>query len=298
MFDRLTGRQKPKDPEPEKPEFVDLAAIRAAKQPTEPPTPAPGNPLAGYLGRPHRAGLPPIDLAQEFDEQLAKFLEQASTADGLAIRALMEWENHQPGNPGYGAIVAQDHEWVRPFIERGEEVPIAGPLYDWLVRGQHEHLVAAVHTRMEADHADLVLRQYAATPGLRDTLDRAADEIQEQIRVLLVEARDTQSKRAYERAGDLCPQWNRAASLYEWAINPTHPYRRRNPDAWPEALDIEEFQAATEGLGEQRALVPDRLTGMPASVIVTPGSASSNKEIDIHWGPDGPPGQRRAQGVS
>ena len=282
--------------EPEKPEFVDLAALRAARPPVEQPTRAPANPLTRYLGLPHRPGLPSIDLAHEFDDQLAKLLAEASTADGDAVHALAEWEAYQPAGSGFGAVVAQDDEWVKPFIQRGEEAPIAGPLYDWLTRGQHEVFVAAVHVRMSAEHADRVVREYAATKALRDRLDEASDLIQDQIRLLLVECRDTKSQRAYDHAGDLCPQWNRAASLHEWAMNPTVAYRHRNPKAWPEALDVEEFEAATIGLGESRALVPDRLTGMP-QFIHTPG-AKSRDSGDIHWGPEGPPGSRRAPPVS
>ena len=159
-------------------------------------------------------------------------------------------------------------------------------MWDWLTRGAHELLIEAVHRRQQSDHADRVVRKYAANPKLVERLDEAADTIQEQIRLLFIETRVEKSRRAYERAQDLCPCWNRAASLYEWTLNPTVAYRSRNFESFPEALSVEEHLAAVEGLGETRLEVPDRLlAGRPSS---SPPDQPPSRESKVHMSGDGP----------
>ena len=198
-----------------------MAEQQAAElQAAEPPARMPANPLTRYMGWRTRPTLPAVDLAREHDSVLADFLEQAAAADGAAVRAQLEWEQHQPGGGGFNAVVTADATWAQPFIERNEEPPVAGPLWDWLTRGAHELLIEAVHRRQQSDHADRVVRKYAANPKLVERLDEAADTIQEQIRLLFIETRVEKSRRAYERAQDLCPSWNRAASLSRVDVEP------------------------------------------------------------------------------
>ena len=136
MFDRLTGRQTPKPKEPE-PERIDLGAIRAERQmaeqqaaerqAVEPPARMPANPLTRYMGWRTRPTLPSVDLAREHDSVLGVLLEQAAAADGAAVRAQLEWEQHQPGGGGFNAVVNADATWAQPFIERKEEPPSPDP---------------------------------------------------------------------------------------------------------------------------------------------------------------------------
>lgn len=273
-----------------------LAAKRAA-QAVE--TPAPSRPvdgLAHYLSRPNHPALPPADLVAEFDPDLADLIETANQAVGEAMRAVLEWEAHQPGAAGFMAVVAQQRTWAEGFLEDGKEIPTDGPLLDWLTVGVHELLVATVNARIRSDHTDRAVRQFVSQ-GLRDRLHAAAVEVLDQMRAHFEECRVEKSARAYQRAVDLYPSYNRINNLAWWAVNPRDRYSTTAPGAMPQAVEVEEYDAATEGLGEQRSQVPDDKVGIPQPGLAARYS-TTRSETSIHWGPDGPPGSQRASGVT
>ena len=94
------------------------------------------------------------------------------------------------------------------FVQRGHEFLVAGPLWDWLTPAEPELLVETLPSTPGSNRLmPTVPPRVRSQPQAWDRIARAAGELQEQMRVLLVECRDTKSERANREAKDLCPRW-------------------------------------------------------------------------------------------
>lgn len=198
--------------------------------------------LAGYLATTGRGswrprGLPPVELVAPYDATLAGLIATADAAYVEVSGAAFDFEDGEPGAPGFGRLLATADE---------------DRIVEHLSAGQPRRFARAWCLQRAAREADAQARSYAAgAEELRERLDQATDELRDRIRALFVQARDEKSRGRYDDAYVLVPTWRSLAAAYRWCLNPAAPYQPPQGSAIPADVQWAEYEAAV-AIGEQR----------------------------------------------
>lgn len=187
--------------------------------------------------------LPPADAFRDHDAKLAGLLETAEAAHAAARRAATGYVSSLPGGADFTATL------------RGVD---EDAIVQQLTYRPARAFARAYVAQQRAQEADAAVRVYARdAKELRARLDRAADQIRDQIVGLWTRARDTGNVRALEDGTELCDTWRALARLYTWVVDPDVAYRRPDQErTLPAELQLLHWEAAGAVTGQPEPVVP------------------------------------------
>jgi hypothetical protein len=245
-------------------DVFDLDRLAALKRPPEARDAAPAAPVrpqpAPALVRPF-AALPHAALLEEHDAGLAELVRAATAATSAAQLAALDLEQAGERRPGHAAALAAEREHALAALQATGEVPgdPAGPLLVFLTETRPALAVAAARTVARAEWCAGRVRTCPRTGPegkLTRKLDRAADDVEEQMGAGFARAEEGKDRAEYEVTRKLGRRWAELAALHLWCLAPGVAYTPYPEASFPRSLAWAEYMADTATGGPQRAIVP------------------------------------------
>ena len=256
---------KPKNQAPDidvwTPERVAEQRLTEAPPPPE-PTPSWQRPrLAAPLPLRQYPKLPPADLVAEHDQELADLIRSAEVAVDTARRAALDVELAGDGGTMHAEAVTAERAHTLAALEVTGDVPGApsGPLLTFLTETRPHLAVTAARATVRADWCDHRVRTHprlGAGGKLTEHLDRASDEVEEQMAAGFAAAEQSRDRVDFEQTKKLSRRWAELTSLYLWCLNPAVAFVARPPEMFARRLAFAEYQADTATGGAPRSIVP------------------------------------------